>query len=136
MCAGVFLSGLSDEILYCCYPAVRIIISHDASVDFMLLNAKHAWLSEIKYEWILSDIILTTPVQLLNQPGFSRHYLCMHFKLIASQTHHRVLQSSLPASCSNWAVPAHSAFTYFLHRRCIFHNLFWHLFIAERVHMW
>lgn len=89
-------------MLCSCYPRVRKVISHDASVDLMLLNAKHVWLSEIKYKWILSDIILTTPVQLLNQPSFSSHYFRMHFKLTPSQTHHRVLQSSLLASCANW----------------------------------
>lgn len=72
-----------------------MVISCNASVDFMLLNAKHAWLSEIKYERIRSAIILTAPVRLLNQTGFCTHYLCMHFKITPSHTHHREPRSSV-----------------------------------------
>lgn len=95
---------------------VRILISHDASVDFMLLNAKHVCLSETEYEWILSEIIVTAPVQLLNQPSFSSHHFSIHLKVIPSHTDNRLPQSSLPASCTNWGRPStRSAFNHFLH---------------------
>lgn len=74
----------------------RILISHNNSVYFTLLNEKlNMWLSKIKYKWILCDIILTTPAQLLNQPSFSINYFCLHFKLVPS-----LLQSSQIASVS------------------------------------